>query len=58
MEEMDVNVSGLIREVLEREVERLEVEKLRRLAGEAGEILRKVPTEELVKVVRESREEH
>ena len=58
MEEMDVNVSGLIREVLEREVERLEVEKLRRLAGEAGEILRKVPAEELVKVVRESREEH
>ena len=58
LEEMDVNVSGLIREVLEREVERLEVEKLRRLAGEAGEILRKVPTEELVKVVRESREEH
>jgi len=58
LEEMGVNVSGLIREVLEREVERLEVEKLRRLAGEAGEILRKVPAEEIVKTVRESREEH
>ena len=58
LEEMGVNVSGLIREVLEREVRRLEVEKLRRLAGEAGEILRKVPAEEIVKTVRESREEH
>jgi len=57
LEEMGVNVSGLIREVLEREVRRLEMEKLRRLAGEAGEILRRVPAEELVKIVRESREE-
>jgi len=57
LEGLDVNVSGLIREVLEREVERMEMERLRRMAGEAGKILRKVPPEELVRVIRESREE-
>jgi len=51
-----VNVSGLIREALEREVERLERERLRRLAEEAGEILRKIPAEELVEAVRSGRE--
>jgi len=58
LEGLDVNVSGLIREALKREVERLEMERLRRRAGEAGRILREVPSEELVRVVRESREEH
>lgn len=57
LEGLDVNVSGLIREVLEREVERMEMERLRRMAGEAGKILRKIPSEELVRVIRESREE-
>jgi len=53
---LEVNVSGLIREALEREVERLERERLRRLAEEAGEILRKIPAEELVEAVRSGRE--
>ena len=50
------NVSGLIREALEREVERLEKEMLRKLAEEAGEILQKIPADELVEAVREGRE--
>jgi len=49
-------VSGLIREALEREVKRVEKERLRELAEEAGEILQKIPAEELVQVVREGRE--
>ena len=57
LEGLDVNVSGLIRKALEQEVERLEMERLRRMAGEAGRILREIPPEELVRVVRESREE-
>jgi len=53
---LGVNVSGLIREALELEVERLEKERLRRLAEEAGKILRKIPAEELVEAVRSGRE--
>jgi len=53
---LEVNVSGMIREALEREVKRVEKERLRELAEEAGEILQKIPAEELVRVVREGRE--
>ena len=53
---LGVNVSGMIREALEREVKRVEKERLRELAEEAGEILQKIPAEELVQVVREGRE--
>jgi len=53
---LGVNVSGLTRKALEREVERLERERLRRLADEAGEILRKIPTEEIVRTIREDRD--
>jgi len=53
---LNVNVSGLIREALKLEVERLEKERLRKLAEEAGEILRKIPAEELVEAVRSGRE--
>jgi post-segregation antitoxin (ccd killing protein) len=53
---LGVNVSGLIREALELEVERLEKERLRRLAEEAGKILQKIPAEELVEAVRSGRE--
>jgi post-segregation antitoxin (ccd killing protein) len=53
---LGVNVSGLMREALRSEVERLERERLRKLAEEAGEILQKVPAEEIVEAVRASRE--
>ncbi len=54
---LDVNVSGLIREILEREIERLERERLCKLADKASEALRGIPVEELVRVIRESRDE-
>ncbi len=53
---LGVNVSGLIREALELEIKRLERERLRKLAEEAGEILQKIPAEELVEAVRVGRE--
>lgn len=53
---LGVNVSGLVREALEAEVERLEREKLRELAKEAGKILQKIPSEEIVEAIRAGRE--
>jgi post-segregation antitoxin (ccd killing protein) len=54
--QLGVNVSGLMREALQSEVERLERERLRKLAEEAGEILQKIPVEEIVEAVRAGRE--
>ena len=53
---LEVNVSELIRRALEREVEKAEGERVRKLADEAGRILQKIPSGELVHAVRESRE--
>jgi len=36
----------------------LEKERLRKLAEEAGEILQKIPADELLETVREGREAH
>jgi len=56
LKKLEVNVSGLIREALELEVKRMERERIRKLAEEAGAILQKIPAEELVKAIRISRE--
>jgi post-segregation antitoxin (ccd killing protein) len=53
---LGVNVSGLVREALQSEVKRLERERLRKLAEDAGAILQKVPAEEIVESVRASRD--
>jgi len=53
---LEVNVSELIRRALEQEVEKAERERIRMLADEAGRILQKIPSGELVKAIRESRE--
>ncbi len=52
-----INVSETVRKALHKEIERREDEELKRAFKEAGEILRKVPKEELVSSIRESREE-
>lgn len=56
LKNLGVNVSRLIREALELEANRLEGERIRRLAEEAGEILQKISAEELVEAVRLGRE--
>lgn len=53
---LEVNVSELIRRALEQEVEKAERERVRKLADEAGRILQKIPSGELVEAIRESRE--
>ena len=53
---LGVNVSGLVREALQSEVERLERERLRKLAEDAGAILQRIPAEGIVESVRASRD--
>ena len=56
LNDLGVNVSGLMREALQSEVKRLERERLRKLAQDAGEILQKIPEDEIVQSVRASRD--
>jgi post-segregation antitoxin (ccd killing protein) len=53
---LNVNVSEVIRNALEAEAERLEMERLKRLSEEASVILQKIPSEELVESIRIGRE--
>lgn len=56
LNDLGVNVSGLMRETLESEVKRREMERIRKLAKEAGTILREIPEDELIESVRASRD--
>jgi len=49
-----VNVSEVIRESLQEEVDRLEKEKLNELAKEVSVVLKKIPPEEFAKSIRAS----
>ena len=51
-----VNVSELIRETLQSEVDRLERERLSKLAKEVSAVLKKIPPEELTESIRTTRE--
>jgi len=53
---LGVNVSEVIRESLQSEVDRLEKEKLNNLAKEVSAILKKIPPEEFAQSVRASRD--
>ena len=53
---LGVNVSEVIRESLQSEVDRLEKEKLKKLAIEVSTILKKIPPEEFAQSVRASRD--
>jgi len=55
--ELNINISRLIRVAIEREVKLREEELLRKMAKEASQVLRKIPQAELVKAIRETREQ-
>lgn len=55
-QELGINISNLTRESLRDEVEKRERELLKKQAKEAGKILEKIPREDIVKVIRETRE--
>ncbi len=52
-----INVSQTVRKALEKEISKKEDMKLQRAIEDAGRILRKIPEKEIVKMIRESREE-
>ena len=56
LSKLGVNVSEFTREALQREVERLERERRKKLGEEASEIIQKIPADELVEAVRAGRE--
>jgi len=53
---LGVNVSEFTRQALQKEVDRLERDRRRKLAEEAAEILQKIPAEEIVEAIRAGRE--
>ena len=53
---LGVNVSVVIRESLQSEVDRLEKQKLNKLAKEVSAILKKIPPEEFTQSIRASRD--
>ena len=53
----NINASRVIREALEAEVRRREEEQLKALAREVSRILNKIPEEEIVRAIREARDE-
>ena len=54
---LNINASRVIREALEAEVRRREEERLKALAREVSRILNKIPKEEIVRAIREARDE-
>jgi post-segregation antitoxin (ccd killing protein) len=53
---LGVNVSEFIRETLQSEVDRLERERLNKLAKEVSEIFKKIPPEEFTQSIRTTRD--
>jgi post-segregation antitoxin (ccd killing protein) len=53
---LGVNISQVVRESLQAEVERLEKERLNKLAKEVSVILKKIPPEEFAQSIRASRD--
>jgi len=53
---LGVNVSQVVRESLQAEVDRLEREKLNKLAKEVSVILKKIPPEEFSQSIRATRD--
>jgi len=53
---LGVNTSQVIRESLQAEVDRLEKERLNKLAKEVSAILKKIPPEEFAQSIRATRD--
>jgi hypothetical protein len=53
---LGVNVSEVIRESLQSEVDRLEIERINKLAKDVSTILKKIPPEEFAQSIRATRD--
>ena len=52
-----INVSEIVRKALQREISKREEENLQKALAGAGRILRKIPEKDIVRAMRESRDE-
>ncbi|RLE81184.1 MAG: hypothetical protein DRJ52_04720 [Thermoprotei archaeon] len=57
LKKYNISVSEVIRRALEEEVRKREEEEIKEALKKAQEILKEIPSSELVKVIRMSREE-
>ncbi|MBO3768836.1 MAG: type II toxin-antitoxin system CcdA family antitoxin [Thermoproteota archaeon] len=53
----NIPISKVVRKALEEEVKRAEEEEVRKALEKIGRILEKIPDEEIVRLIREDREE-
>jgi len=58
LHELNVNTSQLVREALEEEIKRREEEELKGLAVKTSRLLKKIPSAEIIRVIRETRDEN
>ena len=56
MERLGVKPSKMLREIIEAEIRRRKVEELKREIDEVKPILKKIPVDEVVRLIREERE--
>jgi post-segregation antitoxin (ccd killing protein) len=56
LSKLGVNVSQVVRDALQAEVDRIEKERLNKLAKEVSAILQKIPPEEFAQSIRSSRD--
>lgn len=57
LRELNVKTSQLVRRALEEEVSRREEEALKARSVKASHLLKKIPTREIIRAVRETRDE-
>ncbi len=54
--ELGVNLSSLVRQSLEKELKRLEMQRLQERAEDAAHILERIPADEIIEAIRAGRE--
>ena len=58
LHELNVNTSQLVRSALEEEIKRREEEELKTQAVKASRLLKKIPSAEITRAIRETRDEN
>ncbi len=57
LEDTGVKISEVTRKALENEVRRIQEEKAREAAKKLSQLLREIPDEEIIKAIRETRDQ-
>ncbi|MCW4049033.1 MAG: hypothetical protein NWE89_04775 [Candidatus Bathyarchaeota archaeon] len=56
LQEHGVNISKLIREAVEKEIERIREEEQRKALKAASQVLQKIPDQEIIDIIRKGRD--